>query len=62
MYLYIQNNKNFLYADINNIILSYLGSDVDDNKHIFNNCLLEMKIRRIFDIIFDRNSRIIINL
>lgn len=62
MYRYIQSNKKFLYNDINDIILSYLASDVGHNRHIYNNCLLEMKVRRVFGILFDKNSRIIINL
>jgi hypothetical protein len=61
MYKYIQFNKNFLYDDINNIILSYLMPDKNIYRNIYENCLIELKLRLIFGLIFDKNSKLVIN-
>ena len=61
MYKYLQKNKNFLYDDINNLILSYLLPDRNKIKNTYENCLIEFKLRFIFNLIFDKNSSIVIN-
>ena len=61
MYKYLQRNKNFLYPDLNNIILLYLNVDKNKFKKIFDNCLIELKLRLIFGLIFDKKSRLVIN-
>ena len=61
MYKYIQVNKKFLYDDINNTILLYLLPDKSIYKNIYDNCLIELKLRRIFGLTFDKHSNIIIN-
>ena len=61
MYKYIQFNKNFLYPDLNNIILQYLLPDKSIYKNMYENCLIELKLRFIFGLIFDKQSSIVIN-
>ena len=61
MYKYIQRNKNFLYPDLNSIILLYLNVDKNIYRNIYDNCLIELKLRLIFGLIFDKNSKLVIN-
>ena len=61
MYKYIQRNKNFLYPDLNSIILLYLNVDKNIYRNIYDNCLIELKLRFIFGLIFDKQSSIVIN-